>query len=106
MRDAVRPVRVLAGGDLDQLVAELDRDRALDDIEALVLGVVDVQQGLAEPAGAVISTKVYRPPVSLAEGLDLGEHAEEPGCLRRGRWATAGGWMKRGPRVFGGSGER
>jgi hypothetical protein len=64
----------------DQLVAELDGDRALDDVEALVLGVVDVQRDLQTGWCGHLDERVAPAGVG-GGGLDLGEHAEEPALL-------------------------
>ena len=55
VRDVARAERVLAGPELDDLVADRERDRALEDVEALVLVVVDVQRVPAR-AGVGVGT--------------------------------------------------
>ena len=60
MRDVPRRERVVAGGEVDSLVADLDGDVTVDDVEGLVLVVVDVQ-GRRRPPRVV--------------GLELGEAA-------------------------------
>ena len=46
MRDVTRAEGEVAGAGLDDVVADVDRDIALEDVEALVLVVVDVQRRL------------------------------------------------------------
>lgn len=48
MGDVARAERVPAGAELDDLVADLDRDGPVEDGEALVLAVVDVERGLEQ----------------------------------------------------------
>ena len=82
-----------AGGQLDGLVADEDRHAALEDVEALVLGVVDVQRGL-EPGGrGDLEQGVLAAGVG-GGGLDLGQHAEEPALLAEG-----GGGLRSGGRL-------
>ena len=79
--------------ELDGLVADVDRHAALEDVEALVLAVVDVQRDL-EPAGAVISTSVYWPPVSAADALTSASMPKNQRCWPRAVGDCGAGWMQ------------
>jgi hypothetical protein len=78
--DLARPERVLPGAERDALVADVDRDRALEDVEALVLGVVDVQRRGSVRRHRDVEQRVLAARVGGAR-LDLNEAAEEPARL-------------------------
>jgi hypothetical protein len=59
------------------------------DVEALVLGVVDVERSL-EPGGAVISTRLYWPAVSSAVALT------SPACRRTSAAGRGGRGLEKG----------
>jgi hypothetical protein len=46
VRDVTRAEGEVAGAGLDDVVADVVRDIALEDVEALIFAVVDVQRGL------------------------------------------------------------
>ena len=64
-------------------VADLDRHRSLEDVEALVLAVVDVQRDLEARGRGDLDERVLAAGVGGGR-LDLGEHAEEPALLAAG----------------------
>jgi hypothetical protein len=83
VRDVAGPVGVLAGAELDGLVADLDRDGPIEDVEALVVAVVDVERGLEAGGSGDLEERVHAVGVG-GGGLDFGEHAEEPVLLAAG----------------------
>ena len=74
---------MLAGRQLHGLVADQDRDGALEDVEALVVAVVHVERDLMARGRGDLDEGI--PAAGVGGGrLDLGEHAEEPALLAAG----------------------
>ena len=76
MSDAAGAEEVVAGPEVDPLIADLDRDLALEDVERLVLVVVQVQGGPA--AARVFGLDLGKRVVSLGTACFDGDPAALP----------------------------
>jgi hypothetical protein len=90
MRDVARPEGVFARAQLDALVADVDRRGALEHVEPLVLGVVDVEWRLEVRRHPHLEQRVAAVCVCGA-GEDTGEHSDEPARLTGGGCGSLGG---------------
>ena len=80
MRDVARGEEEVARGDVDPLVADEERELALEDVERFVLVVVDVQRRAAA-AGHKLLGHHHATAGLGAVGLDGREAPEEPEVL-------------------------
>jgi len=89
--DAARAEQEVAGARRDRLLPDGERELALEDPEALVLGVVDVQRDL-DALGSEDLDERQVPVGLLARDLDRGQLSRPPVGL-----ALAGGHSQRRP---------
>ena len=80
VRDVARAEGVVAGADLERLLADLDRRRALEDAERLVLAVMDVQRRLGPGRLGHLDDRHLPAGVGPCRP-DHGEAAEPPACV-------------------------